>query len=136
MKKSVIVLLFIVYIASIVFINIFGMKLLAYNKDVYATSIECINTDMSVNPETQLKTKSLHYAEGLTYLIEHRIYPENVSIKTVEYLYDSDLITISDIGVVSFLKKPTKLRTTVTVTIKTTDKTNVETKIALTIFKN
>jgi len=124
MKKSVIVLIFIIYIASIVFINFFGMKIMSYETNIYAERIECINSDMTLSKDGSYKYIILNYASNPTYTIQHKIYPENVTINKVEYVYDQDnnFASIDSNGNITFsnITEPTML----SVIIKTTDNTN------------
>ena len=50
MKKSTLIMIAIVYIASIVLISLFGMKSVVYNEVIPVTKIECLN-------ETDSKTE-------------------------------------------------------------------------------
>ena len=90
MKKSVIVLLMVIYVAAIVFVNYFGMEFLAYDKIIYAESVECINSDMKLHSTGEFKYAIVKYAPGVTYTIQHKVYPENVTNKNVTYVYDEN----------------------------------------------
>ena len=43
MKKSTLVVIAIIYVASIVIISLFGMKAVVYNEVIPVTQIECLN---------------------------------------------------------------------------------------------
>ena len=43
MKKSVMIIIGIIYVASIVVINFFGMKVFVYNKTIDVEQIVCLN---------------------------------------------------------------------------------------------
>ena len=93
MKKSVIVLIGLIYVASIVFIGFFGMKITAYNATVYATSLSCINEDVRVSANN-IKSIVFDYkenapAEENVYLLVWRVYPENTTNKSVKFVYDN-----------------------------------------------
>ena len=135
MKKSVIVLIFLIYLASIVFINIFGMKILSHDEQVYATSIECINEDMKPHSSGEYKWVMLDYVEGLTYTIEHRVYPENATNSKATYIYDTDnpSLSINKNGVCTFSNITSS--DVFTVTLKTSDGTNKSTVIKFIIMK-
>ena len=49
MKKSVIILILIIYIGSIVFVGFFGMKMVSYNPTILPEKIECINSHCSID---------------------------------------------------------------------------------------
>ena len=133
MKKSTIVIILLVYLASIVVINFFGMAILAYNVKVYATKIECVNPDMRINSEG-MKQAVIKYSEGLTYRIEHKTYPENATVKNITYIYDTEdpFMTIDKDGFFHILK-PIHDWTSFEITLKTIDGTNLTTKILIMI---
>ena len=135
MKKSVIVLIFLIYLASIVFINIFGMKILSYDEQIYASSIECINTDMNLHSSGEYKWVMLNYTDGLTYTIEHRVYPENATNRKATYIYDTENpnISINKNGVCTFSNITSS--DVFTVTLKTSDGTNKTAIIKFVIMK-
>lgn len=136
MKKSVIVLLIVIYIAAIVFVNFFGMEFLAYDKIVYAERVECINSDMVLHSSGEFKYAIVRYSPGVTYTIQHKVYPEDVTNKNVTYIYDEDngVMSISPLGIVSF-SEPTKRITDFTITIRTLDGKERETTILLSLRK-
>lgn len=116
MKKSVIILILIIYIGSIVFVGFFGMKMVSYNPTVQPERIECINSDAKLVIPTDendqpledeaYKNITLRWAEGLQYQLEWRVYPDNASQK-VQFVYTSDIATIDENGLVSFSKRGT-----------------------------
>jgi len=134
MKKSTIIIIVLVYLASIVIINFFGMAIFSYNTKIYAESVVCINQDMNLNSEG-IKQANLSWKDGLTYRIEHKIYPEDVTVKTVSYIYDTNnqYITIDDDGFVRFIKKPPRKINSFSISLKTNDGTNIETPILLVV---
>ena len=135
MKKSVIILIFIIYIASIVFINFFGLKILSFEENIYATSVECINSDMKVSSDGTYKFVGLKYTTELTYTIEHKVYPENATNNKVEYIYDktANISIDQNTGIVTF-KKPTNIREDHIITIRTLDGTNKEAIIKISVL--
>ena len=92
MKKSVIVLIFLVYLASIVFINIFGMKILAYDTEVYATGIECINDDMILTECTSCESGAISVGNEVS------VSMDTVSSEEVPILNVGDTIRVVYIG--------------------------------------
>jgi hypothetical protein len=115
MKKSVVVLIGIIYIAAIALVSFFGLKAKEYNSVVYASSIEIINEGLMVDEETG-ERYAVVFADAtgkLAYQIEHRVGPDNVSNKEVEYVYNrnnGDGITIDSNGVVSFAEAGSSIR--------------------------
>ena len=116
MKKSVIILILIIYIGSIVFVGFFGMKMVSYNPTVQPERIECINSDMKLvvpNDENgqpveseSYKSVRLRWEEGLQYQLEWRVYPDNASQKA-QFIYTSEIATIDENGLVTFSKHGT-----------------------------
>ena len=99
MKKSTLIMIAIVYIASIVVISIFGMKSVVYNEVIPVTKIECLNvTDDKTEVEYDGDTKviSVQYkkpgnAENLTgtmVQLSWRVLPDNASNKKVKFVYN------------------------------------------------
>ncbi|MDD4815704.1 MAG: hypothetical protein PHQ62_01010 [Clostridia bacterium] len=131
MKKSIVIVIGIIYIASICFIGFFGMKIKAYNETIYVTSIECINTEaeeMFDGEGTLIKYILLNYTTGLKYQIEYRVYPDNATNQTVEFEHigSSSIATVSQSGEVSFFGAGI-----IYVQIKSTDGKNIVEKVML-----
>ena len=51
MRKSVIIMIGIIYIASIFVVGFFGMKVKVFETTVYITDIECTNENIKVKPD-------------------------------------------------------------------------------------
>ena len=101
MKKSVVILIAIIYVASIVSINFFGMKLSVYNEQIPVQRIECTNVSdpergIVVDEKDGLKRITITYTQpadindpvNTTVLqIFSRVYPENATSTRVRYQY-------------------------------------------------
>ncbi|MBQ3494110.1 MAG: hypothetical protein IJA69_01705 [Clostridia bacterium] len=141
MKKSVIVIIGLIYIASIVFISFFGMKMLSYDETVYSESVQVLNEDMidKVDDVTNknFKIVQLKYEDGLTYTIRTKVYPENVSNKAVECVYDQERVEVSiETDIVTVKVLPFSNRSvTITLTIRPADGTNQSTEVRLFVKK-
>lgn len=107
MKKSVVICIAIIFLASIVAINFFGMKTSVYNLVVPVESVECINitdrdrgitvTNKGDNGDKYIRLKFEQacvkdennnittYGTMLTLI--HKVYPENASEQKVKYIY-------------------------------------------------
>lgn len=125
MKKSIVIVIGIIYVASICLIGFFGMKIKAYNETIYVTNIECINTDMQETTDSQnnpIKYVVLTYEPELAYQIEWKVNPDNVTYRNVEFVYNTEttVATVSGFGAVLFLKKGT-----ITIQIVSTDGKNI-----------
>ncbi|MBR7090843.1 MAG: hypothetical protein IKC79_00135 [Clostridia bacterium] len=109
MKKSVVIIIAIIYIASIVSINFFGMKMSVYNEEIPVERIECINQSnpergILVDEKNGMKRITLTYRgpglpeaepgtpqtpdfNGTCLFIEARVYPDNAINKDVRYQF-------------------------------------------------
>lgn len=113
MKKSVIVLIAIIYVASIFLVGFFGMKLTVYNPIVYITDIECTNEDVVSNADGS-KTIFLKYSNSgdvleNSVILNYKVYPENSTLRganAVEVIYDRETkVATVDKLTITFLKK-------------------------------
>ena len=103
MKKSIVIIIGVIYIASIIFIGFFGMKMTAYNPTIYATKIECTNDE--VKPKEDYKYILAYYdpskpASENVYQILWKVYPEDCTNKKVVFVYDKDseVASVDDFG--------------------------------------
>ncbi len=98
MKKSILVVIAIIYIASIVIISLFGMKAVVYNEIIPVTKIECLNETDSNNEvyySGDLKVIKVKYTtpgnaetlKGTMVQLIHRVLPDNATNKKVKYVY-------------------------------------------------
>jgi len=101
MKKSTIMFIVVIYIASITVISLFGMKMSVYNEFIPVTSILCLNeTEDGVevindNDNLILKTKfETPYDKatqtGTMIQLYWRVEPDNASVKDVKFIYDEN----------------------------------------------
>lgn len=114
MKKSTIILIGLIYFASVILVGVYGLQYKQFNQIVYATSVEVTNpTDkFATDPSTgeQIKTYIIYKDEdtGLRqFQIDWRIEPiETVTNKKVRFIYESSSnYTVSDTGLVEFFGK-------------------------------
>ena len=111
MKKSVIILIALIYIASIALVSFFGLKFKVFDEIVYVSSIELLNTDIKEANETQ-KLEYDYYvvirpnAETgeRRYQIEYRVHPDNATNQEVDFVYDESIegVSVSEDGIVAF----------------------------------
>lgn len=100
MKKSTLIIIGIVYVASIVVISLFGLKPIVYKPVVPVVKVECLNetdekTTVSVNNEgvKVIKIKFDGPADendlnkGTVVQIMYRVLPDNASSKNIEFSY-------------------------------------------------
>ena len=113
MKKSVVVLIGIIYLASIALVSFFGLQFKLFEEVVPVESIEIINDDVKVNAQGQQYVIVTPDANGdRTYQIKWRVHPDNASNTAVSFSYDhqntavtvdpaTGLVTFSKMGYVS-----------------------------------
>ena len=117
MKKSIIIIIGIIYIASIFVVGFFGMQIKAFDTIIYITDIECTNENITIKPDGS-KTLKFDYnpnADELqnTLIITYNVYPKNSTLKgldAVKLIYDENeklasvdglAITFKGIGVMT-----------------------------------
>lgn len=130
MKKSVILLIFVIYVASVVIIGFFGVKIASYEPFVYVSKIEILNPEVKTSTEGN-KFISFYFDENDedNNIIQLRVkmLPENATINTPAFLYsNNDNVLVDLFGNVQFLKP-----TTVTIYIKSQDGANITETITL-----
>ncbi|MDR0934919.1 MAG: hypothetical protein LBM03_01265 [Erysipelotrichaceae bacterium] len=107
MKKAVITIVAIIYVAAILFVGFYGVNATFANVTVYVEKIECINEDRFdavgnqivkiVHDEENNTTKiqildleQIYYEEGASYKIDWKVYPEDATDKNVEFKYEEN----------------------------------------------
>ncbi len=106
MKKSTLILIAIVYVASVVVISVFGMKSVVYNEIIPVNKIICLNETDSKTEVTQdngmklikLKFTTPGDAENLTgtmLQLSWRVLPDNATSKTVKFIYNESLTRVN-----------------------------------------
>lgn len=99
MKKSTLLIILVIYVASIAVINFFGMKIKVYDEIVNVSAIECVNkTDKNceVIEKTDKKILKVKFSEpanatdltGTMLQLKWRVLPDNASNKKVQFVYD------------------------------------------------
>lgn len=122
MKKSTLILITIVYVASIVVISIFGMKTVIYNEVIPVTKVECLNEtdertfvdfDENGNKRIRVQFTEPGDAENLTgtmIQLSWRVTPDDASKKDVQFIYNENLTRVTfvkddngrDLGLILF----------------------------------
>lgn len=101
MRKSTVIFIVVIYIASIAVISLFGMKMSVYNEIIPVTSILCLNeTDDNVevikdDDNTIIRTKfdtpyDKNTQTGTMIQLLWRVEPDNASTKDVKFVYDEN----------------------------------------------
>lgn len=113
MKKSVAIVIGIIFIGSIFIINLFGLKMSVYNETITVAKIECINQakDGVELSETLYRVDGMASTErkkimqiiipyegaadmlnntGTMFFLETRVYPDNATEKRVNFMNHSN----------------------------------------------
>lgn len=108
MKKSVVILIAIIYIASIALVSFFGLQFKVFNAIVYSTKIELLNEDIKINKSGMPWALAEKGEDGIwRYQLEYRVHPDNVTDNGVTFSYDNlnNTVSVDENGVVTFTKK-------------------------------
>ena len=130
MKKSVVILIGIIYIASIFVVGFFGMKIKAFNTIIYITDIECTNEEVVTKIDG---TKEIEFDYDASkddmensLILTYSIYPSNATKKAVQVVYDEKHKLIrNELWVVDGLVITFKSRGSLTFQLKSQDGSNV-----------
>lgn len=119
MKKSVIILIAIIYVASIALVSFFGLQFKTFEPIIYTQSVELLNEDIKTAEDGSkyVIVRPNEHGER-TYQIRYRVHPDNATDSEVNYIYDKQntSVSIDENGVVNFSTKGA-----IKVTIKTKD---------------
>ena len=108
MKKSVVILIAIIYIASIALVSFFGLQFKTFDEIVYTTSVELLNEDIKTDKNGGKYVVIRPDENGeRKYQILYRVYPDNATDSGVSFVYDKQKtsVSIDENGVVTFTKK-------------------------------
>lgn len=109
MKKSVVILITIIYIASIALVSFFGLQFKVFNEIIYSNKIEIINEDIQINPNDGKPYAMAQKGEDgvWRYQLKWRVYPDDVTNNAVTFSYDNqnNTVSVDENGVVTFTKK-------------------------------
>ena len=131
MKKSVIVLIGVIYIMAIAVVSFMGLKPDISYETVYVEKVECTNEDVKYDSEGK-KYVVIPFSEDpeipITYQIDWHVYPDNASTKFVKFVYNKDktYVTVNEFGTVIFNRKGA-----ITVYITSTDGTSKSDSITI-----
>lgn len=133
MKKSVVILIGVIYVAAIALVSFFGLQAKIYNEKVYVEKIEILNSGIKIDDQGNKYVTILPDENGdRRYQIEYRVYPDDATTKTVSFDYDKQNknVSVDENGVVTFTKKGA-----VTVLITATDGSGVIEKLEIVALK-
>ena len=108
MKKSVVILIALIFIASVVTVSFFGLKFKTFNEIVYVSSIELLDENLKTNDQGGKYVVIYPDDKGeRKYQIKYRVHPDNATDDGVIFAYDEEnaFATVDEKGVVTFKKK-------------------------------
>lgn len=131
MKKSFIIIIIAIYLASIVFIGFFGIELSSYNQTFYVNQIIITNNNYNATTNRIIVAYQPYNAQTDLFnpniiQLEWRVYPENASNRVVSFTSDSAKATVSNIGTVIFNSPGTAK-----ITIRSTDGADAKTDVII-----
>lgn len=135
MKKSVVLVIVLIYIVSIVLVGFIGLKMKVYEENIYVERIVCKNDEFVLDENSNISGKIFKtYTEGLRVNIICEVIPENATNQKLDYQCeqsgDYNIIKESDGSItIEFIKA-----TTVDITFVTTDGSNKKLKVKVIAF--
>lgn len=105
MKKSVVMLIAIIYVAAIALVSFYGLKYKMFDEVVYTTQVEILNEGKKHNDVWGDYVMVKPDPDGIwRYQIEYRVHPDNATNTGVDFVVDSENMsaTVDDNGVVIF----------------------------------
>ncbi len=134
MKKSVVILIAIIYITSIAVVSFFGLQYKMFEEIVYSDGLLLLNADIKTSEKGEKYVVIMKGDDAETpyrYLIEYRLTPDDVTEKKVNFSYDAATaekcgFNIDENGLVTFKKSGV-----ITVKMVPADGSNVEVSLKL-----
>ncbi|MBE6581487.1 MAG: hypothetical protein E7650_07760 [Ruminococcaceae bacterium] len=111
MKKSVVILIAIIYVASIALVSFFGLQYQNFFEIVYTEQIELLGDNIKTNDKGEKYVVILPDEQGnYAYQIQYRVHPDNATNSKVDFIYDHEKadkssISVDENGVVTFSKR-------------------------------
>ena len=132
MKKSVVILIALIYVASIVLVGYLGLKAKTYNDVIYVEMLE-ITTEYETSPTTGEKYIVFlpESADERSIQIQAKLTPEDASDTKIIYTLEKDCTTatISEDGLLTFTT--TELYTSVKVYIYANQNTSIKDEVTV-----
>lgn len=132
MKKSVVILIALIYVAAIAVVSFFGLQFKVFDEVVPVSEIKILNNDLkTLGDGTPYAVVRLDKNGRAQFLIEYKVTPENASNTDVTFAYDktSTVASVDERGLVTFTG-PGFIK----VTVIASDGSNVQAQIALAAY--
>jgi DNA polymerase sigma len=138
MKKSVVLMIALIYILSIILVGFLGMKMKVYDQKVYVEEIVCLTEGYQKMENTNYDGYiGRVYQEGLKIELKCQVKPDDASFRDLDYLYDTtqNLYTLTKnadgTATIAFLDD---VQTTAMITVRSTDGMNKMLVIRIDVF--
>lgn len=105
MKKSVVILIAIIYVAAIALVSFFGLQYKVFEEIISVEKIEILNSGLKESDQWGKYIVIYPDENGdRRFQIEYRVYPDNATDNSVEFSYDKQNknVTVDENGVVTF----------------------------------
>ena len=129
MKKSVVIIIGVIYALSIVIVTLFGLNFQTFNTITYVTQVDIIDENANSNSDGMKYVSLSPDEEGKReYQLAWKVTPDNATNKSVSFDYDTSkaFVSIDENGLVTFAEPGV-----ITVTVKATDGTSCSDKIKI-----
>jgi len=135
MKKSIIVLILVVFLGSVFVVGVFGLENIPYNERIYVKSIVPTEVTLSTGERVEIKNEVTQdgkiiyyirctYEEGMWAFINYDITPDNASNRKVDITIDNSISANSDAELLADRRIKFNNRGTVKITFKAVDSAN------------
>ena len=108
MKKSVVILIAVIYIMAVVLVSFFGIQAELLEDTFYVNKIEIINKGVSYAADGVSKTVDISFGgkETAEYQIEWRVTPADATNAKVYFNYDTSktFVSVDENGLVTFTR--------------------------------
>lgn len=132
MKKSVVILIAVIYVAAVALVSFFGLQFKVFEEIVYVESIEILNEGLKdSNTFGKYAVVTLDENGEAMYQIEYRVRPDNATNQSVNFVYDKQTqgVSVDENGIVKFTAPGM-----VIITLTPKDGTVLETETKITII--
>lgn len=133
MKKSVVIIIAVIYGLSIIVVTLFGLQHKSFNEIVYVSQIEIIEENASYHQDgSKYIMITPDESGGCQYQLVWMVTPDNATNKDVTFNYDTQksYVTVDENGLVTFTNQGS-----VTITITAADGTSQSDTIQIICFK-
>ena len=141
MKKSVILMICVVYIFAIVIVGFLGLAMKVYDENKYVKEIQCINKEYKPNPNKKENDGAedgfinISYEKGLVFNLNCIVKPDDATQKKLEYIGEDDStiysIEVQSDGTANIVFKTDGVAIII---VKATDTEGKKIKIKITAF--